>query len=506
MLQRRLTTDQALGALESTLSLVDHAEREGLEPTARLRLMQRARRLAERIESLALVLTDEANRAQASMKSAGTPLTSFLAVSEQRDTREAAAQVFQARDLATHSQVRQAALEGDVSPGHAVAICKGMAQLPAGLSAEQVERAQAVFIGRAASATPRKLAQAAALVLAEVAPELMPTAAEQVADIEAQTRRARAKRSFSYGDDGDGSVWFRGSLPEVDAAPLIATLEAYVQADRRAARGRLAGVRSLRPGPQLLRSYAAADQGRTPDQRRADAFTTIVAEHRGAPTAAGDRPRIVITISEADLRGRAEALGLLASGAEIAPGDLRRLCCDADLTPAVLGAASEILDIGQTKRLVNPGIRKALSLRDGGCAFPNCTAPDSACEAHHVIPWYLDGPTSLGNMVLLCAHHHAVIEPQRFNADADQWTVTFDPVTRKPVISPTRRMQVHLASQDRPGPRIRAAATGRSPRSAAHDAGPGVWPSPAFVSGPSGIRAARRARSSPRQGGAEAAP
>lgn len=65
---------------------------------------------------------------------------------------------------------------------------------------------------------------------------------------------------------------------------------------------------------------------------------------------------------------------------------MRRLCCDADLMPVVLGAASEILDVGRTQRLVTPAIRKALSLRDGGCVFPNCTAPDASCEAHHLQP------------------------------------------------------------------------------------------------------------------------
>ena len=449
MHQRRLTTDQALTTLESTLSLVDHAEREGLDAPSRLRLMQRARRLSERLESLAHVLTDEANRAQASMKAAGTPLTSFLAVSEQRDAKEAAAQVFQARDMATHSQVRQAALDGEVSPAHAVAITKGMAQLPAGLSPEQLQRAEEAFLEKAGRATPRELSKLAPVVLMEVAPEQVPTPEQRVADLEAQARRARARRSFSYGDDGDGSVWFRGSLPAVDAAPLIAKVEAYVQADRRAAKDRLTDVRALRPGPQVLRDHATADQGRTPEQRRADAFTVMVSTHRGAPSVAGDRPRIVVTIQESDLRERAEAVGVLASGAEIAPGDLRRLCCDADLTPVVLGGKSEVLDLGLTKRLVNAALQKALAIRDGGCIFPNCTAPAIACEAHHVVPWYLGGPTSLGNMVLLCPHHHAVVEPQRFNDDADQWTITFDPVTRKPVITPAKRMKLYLHGRER---------------------------------------------------------
>lgn len=444
MHQRRLTTDQALTALESTLSQVDHAQRNSLDAGARLALMQRARRLSERLQSLAMVLTDEVNQAQASMKATGTPLTSLISVTEQRDSRQAAAEVFQARDVAAHQQIRDAALAGEVSPEHAVAITKGMAQLPAELSAEQQRAAQAMFLDRAAGNTPRELTKLAPLVLAQVAPELVPGPEQRVLDAEARQRRARAKRSFSYGDDGDGSIWFRGSLPELDAAPLIAAVEAYVQADRRAARDRAAGLRSLKPSPQLLRDHTSQDVGRTPEQRRADALVKLVADHRGAPTVAGDRPRIVVTIRESDLRERAETAGLIQAGEQITPGDLRRLCCNADLTPVVLGSNSEVLDVGQTSRLVTPAIRRALSIRDGGCIFPGCVATDAQCEAHHVVPWHLGGATAIGNMVLLCPHHHAMIEPQRFNSDADQWTIKFDPVTQKPVIEPTRRVRPYL--------------------------------------------------------------
>lgn len=128
---------------------------------------------------------------------------------------------------------------------------------------------------------------------------------------------------------------------------------------------------------------------------------------------------------EADLRGRAEQAGLLDPDTAIAAGDLRRLCCDADLTPVVLGTASDLLDVGRTARLVTPTLRRALSLRDGGCTFPGCEAPDTRCDAHHITPWWAGGATTLGNLVLLCAHHHGVVEPPRFwsGAPPDRWQV-----------------------------------------------------------------------------------
>ncbi|MDR0626312.1 MAG: HNH endonuclease [Bifidobacteriaceae bacterium] len=39
--------------------------------------------------------------------------------------------------------------------------------------------------------------------------------------------------------------------------------------------------------------------------------------------------------------------------------------------------------------------------------------PVGLTEAHHIQPWYVDGDTCLSNCVLLCRHHHALIEPPR---------------------------------------------------------------------------------------------
>lgn len=125
------------------------------------------------------------------------------------------------------------------------------------------------------------------------------------------------------------------------------------------------------------------------------------------------------------LRAKAEQAGRLEGGQAITAGDLRRLCCDADVVPAVLGGASEVLDVGRAHRLVPPGLRRALGLRDRGCAFPTCHAPDPRCEAHHIVPWWAGGATSLTNLVLLCPHHHGVVEPPRFwsGPPPDRWTV-----------------------------------------------------------------------------------
>ena len=99
----------------------------------------------------------------------------------------------------------------------------------------------------------------------------------------------------------------------------------------------------------------------------------------------------------------------LSSGAPIGPETARRLACDATIIPMVLGAHSEILDVGRTKRLVTPAQRRALEFRDRGCVFAGCQAPNWWCDAHHLLEWALDGPTDLDNLGLLCERHHTKI-------------------------------------------------------------------------------------------------
>jgi len=223
--------------------------------------------------------------------------------------------VFQARDLNKHARIRDAAIEGELSPRHAAAITKGLENLPPELNAEQRGKAELAFIKRAPKNTPKQLAELAAEVLAEIAPELAPAVGDDDALLEAQRRRARAKRHLRWGDDGDGSMWFRASLPHLDAAPLIAVLQAHVESDRHDERDRLKATRATKPNPRTVRQQVIDDNHRTPDQRRADALTHLISDHRDAPRSIGDRPRIVVTIREEDLREQAEKAGIRPTGA-----------------------------------------------------------------------------------------------------------------------------------------------------------------------------------------------
>jgi len=72
-------------------------------------------------------------------------------------------------------------------------------------------------------------------------------------------------------------------------------------------------------------------------------------------------------------------------------------------------ARSQPLDVGRSTRTVPPYLRKAVIQRDQHCQFPGCTQPPARCDAHHLIHWSKGGPTSLGNLRLLCTFHHLIV-------------------------------------------------------------------------------------------------
>ncbi len=273
--------------------------------------------------------------------------------------------------------------------------------------------------------------------------------------LQRQAEAAQRNRSLVFRRDGNGSILFTGSLPLVDGEAWIAQLDAYTESQRRTA----------------LEERDPAGTGLTPEQRRADALIAMIINHtegRRAPRVGGDRPRIVVTVDYAKLLADATAAGLIGDGEPLSAGDLRRLCCDADLLPAVLGGPSTVLDVGRDNRLVTPELRAALVLRDGGCVFPGCNARPSECEAHHIIPWWQGGVTALWNLVLLCHHHHGLVEPARYSV-RDQWEIRIAndgiPETIPPRrCDPNRQTPAPRPTPDRPGSRNSPRPTGRPTR------------------------------------------
>ena len=88
---------------------------------------------------------------------------------------------------------------------------------------------------------------------------------------------------------------------------------------------------------------------------------------------------------------------------------LRMMACDASIIPAVLSSRGEPLDVGRSQRGFPTSVRRAVILRDGGCAYPGCKMPHIYSEVHHIQHWQNGGMTSLDNAVMLCRFHHLVL-------------------------------------------------------------------------------------------------
>ncbi|MDQ0094590.1 HNH endonuclease signature motif containing protein [Paeniglutamicibacter psychrophenolicus] len=129
----------------------------------------------------------------------------------------------------------------------------------------------------------------------------------------------------------------------------------------------------------------------------------------GVPDSGGLPVKIGVLIGYRSLLGQCEDAGITAHGTPISAANIRRLACDADLLPALLGSAGEILDLGRTVRGFTPAQRRAIAIRDRGCVVPGCHRPASTNEYHHVKPWQEGGETSVDNGANTCQHHHLMI-------------------------------------------------------------------------------------------------
>jgi hypothetical protein len=97
-------------------------------------------------------------------------------------------------------------------------------------------------------------------------------------------------------------------------------------------------------------------------------------------------------------------------GTPLPVSTLRRLACEANIIPIVLGSTGEVLDAGRSARTVTRGQRRALRAMHRTCVGRDCQVPFSDCAIHHVGWWTRDlGPTDISNLVPLCDRDHHLV-------------------------------------------------------------------------------------------------
>lgn len=125
-------------------------------------------------------------------------------------------------------------------------------------------------------------------------------------------------------------------------------------------------------------------------------------------------PEIGVLVDLDTLCGLATGNGVCETfdGTPLPIDTVRRLCCDAEIVPIVLGGRGEVLDVGRSSRTPTRAQRRALRAMHRTCASPDCTVGFESCTIHHVRFWTAHrGPTDLDNLVPLCSRcHHRVHE------------------------------------------------------------------------------------------------
>ena len=135
---------------------------------------------------------------------------------------------------------------------------------------------------------------------------------------------------------------------------------------------------------------------------------------RGAPTAQAAsraRSRARERFTPDAMRALRYAIARLAIDFVSGPAGLAGWLRTTLLAPP-FNTPSVPLDVGYSDT-IPASIRRAVRLRDRGCAWPRCGRPAAWCDVHHLTHKADGGKTSVGNCVLLCQFHHDVCVHRR---------------------------------------------------------------------------------------------
>ncbi|WP_433550198.1 DUF222 domain-containing protein [Micromonospora zamorensis] len=282
---------------------------------------------------------------------------------------------------AAPAAVRDALAAGAVSVEQVRVIADTVSTVQTVAGPQVADKAVGVLVDWAGQFDPMLLRKLSTRILDHVAPDIADAAA--AAALDAEAARATRDRHLTMSEQTDGRLRLSGILDTETAAVLRAAIDP-------------------------LSAPCGPDDTRSPGQRRHDALSDVcrlALRADALPEHGGESAQIVVTTSFDALAGQLGA-GTLDTGLHLTPETVRRLACDAAILPAVLGGTGQVLDVGRQRRLVTGPLRRALVLRDRGCAFPGCDRPPRWCDAHHIHHWADGGPTNLNNAVLLCGHHH----------------------------------------------------------------------------------------------------
>lgn len=162
---------------------------------------------------------------------------------------------------------------------------------------------------------------------------------------------------------------------------------------------------------------------RTEAQRRFDALVNIF-QTAATARSAGEAPAVTVNLVmgyEAFEHHLAKALGEqpapldpanpihrceLPDGTPVDPRDALIAAAMGHVRRLVLDSKGAVVDLGRRQRLFTGPLREAVLLSAHVCVWPGCCQPADRCEADHMLPWGLAGPTVGWNGAPACGRHN----------------------------------------------------------------------------------------------------
>lgn len=403
----------ALASVEAALGEVADTGCWSLSDAELAALVDQAWSVRSRLDEVCLRLAAAADIRDPGAAFAATSTTGWLRASQRVSRRAAAAQVRLGAALDKRCLVTRAALSaGAVNTEQAQVIVAAMARLPREVTDSQRVACEAHLVDLAATFGPEELRVLGRRVWEAVDPEGADAAEGRLLEVEEAA--ARATTVLHLRPQDDGSTRGRFVIPAAQADMLQAALQAMLAPRRPSPDQPLGGV--------AVSGQTSSEQAVDPDldderlpyaQRLGLAFCEVI-EHLPVdelPQAGRSTPTVTVTLSLSALVGGVGA-ATLSTGSVMSAGQARRLACNADLVPQVLGGDSVVLDAGRTRRFHSRHQRAVMGTTQGGCIADGCDRPPAWCEAHHPTPWSAGGRTNVNGEhggVLLCGRHHHLV-------------------------------------------------------------------------------------------------
>ena len=345
-------------------------------------------RLTAQVAELELRVAEHAGSVGVGDAQGATSTAAWWAHATRQTRLEAHRKMRLALGLEHFPVVRDALAAGDLTVEQATVIVRVLDELNPDLDCEVQAQAQARLVVLAREYDARSLRILGRRIL-EV---LDPVAADEAEakKLAEEDRKANATARLTMSQDGHGRVNGRFTISAAQGA-MLKKLLLGLAAPKHVAATQGAGVERA-PGPERL--------GR--------AFGELIERYPAdkVPAAGGVNATVVVTMDLATLLGGLRAASL-DTGERISADQARRLACEAGIIPAVLGGASQVLDLGRRRRFHTESQRVALALEQGGCTAEGCDWPPGMCHAHHELPWSRGGPTTVRQGRLLCPRHHS---------------------------------------------------------------------------------------------------